>query len=140
MIHYIIEVFQMSMQPSVSQTSKSGLRRRIDQVGIGLAGLCALHCVATILIVSGLGIGGHFLLAPEIHEIGLALAVIVAALGIGWGAWRHRRAAPVIVALVGLGLMAGALFVGHGPEEAVLTVIGVLVVSVGHVMNMRRLH
>ena len=113
------------------------LRQRFDQFGIGLAGLCALHCLATIFIVSGLGIGGHFLLAPEIHEIGLALAVFVAALAIGWGAWRHRRPAPLLIALIGLGFMASALFVGHGTQEAVLNIIGVAIVSVGHIMNLR---
>ena len=125
--------------PSPSNPPISTLRQRFDKLGIGLAGLCALHCVATILIVSGLGVGGHFLLAPEIHEIGLVLAVVVAAVAIGWGAWRHRRPAPVLIALAGLSLMTGALFVGHGPQEAVLTIIGVALVSVGHLMNLRGL-
>ncbi|MEO1730721.1 MAG: MerC domain-containing protein [Pseudomonadota bacterium] len=116
------------------------LRQRFDQFGIGLAGLCALHCLATIFIVSGLGIGGHLLLAPEIHEVGLALAVMVAALAIGWGAWRHRRPTPVFIALIGLSFMAGALFVGHGTQEAVHTIIGVAIVSVAHVMNLRSIH
>ncbi|MEO0641962.1 MAG: MerC domain-containing protein [Pseudomonadota bacterium] len=111
----------------------------MDQIGIGLGGLCALHCVATILIVSGLGIGGHALLAPQIHEVGLLLAVLVAALATGWGAWRHRRLAPVAIAVVGLSFMSGALFVGHGPPEAALTIIGVVIVSLGHLMNMRSL-
>jgi len=115
------------------------MRKRFDKFGIGLAGLCALHCMATILIVSGLGVGGHFLLAPAIHEIGLALAVIIAAIAIGWGAWRHRRPAPVLIALTGLGFMAGALMVGHGFEEALLTIIGVVLVSIGHLMNLRGL-
>ncbi|MEO0589915.1 MAG: MerC domain-containing protein [Pseudomonadota bacterium] len=88
-------------------------------------------------MVSGLGVGGHFLLAPGIHEIGLALAVAAAAVAIGWGAWRHRRLGPVLVALVGLGFMTAALLAGHGPQEAVLTIIGVAIVSIGHVMNMR---
>ena len=117
--------------------AKPTWRQRLDQFGIGLAGLCAVHCMATVLIVSGLGVGGHFLLAPEIHEIGLALAVVAAALAIGWGAWRHRRPTPVMVALVGLGFMTAALMVGHGAQEAVLTIIGVAIVSIGHVMNMR---
>lgn len=114
-----------------------GLRRRFDQLGIGLAGLCALHCTASVLIVSGLGIGGHFLLAPEIHEVGLVLAVIAAAVAIGWGVWRHRQPAPAFIAVAGLSFMAGALAVGHGSDEAVLTIIGVALVSLGHLMNLR---
>ena len=127
----------MMTSSSNRMRAKPTWRQRFDQFGIGLAGLCAVHCVATVLIVAGLGVGGHFLLAPEIHEIGLALAVIAAALAIGWGAWRHRRPAPVLVALVGLGFMTAALLFGHGPQEAVLTIIGVAIVSIGHVMNMR---
>ncbi|MGB3470634.1 MAG: MerC domain-containing protein [Erythrobacter sp.] len=127
----------MSSDPLISP-NRSGARRKLDQLGIGLAGLCALHCVATVMLVSGLGIGGHFLLAPEIHEVGLVLAVIVAALAIGWGVMRHRRLAPFAVAMTGLVLMGAAILVGHGTEEAVLTIIGVLLVSVGHVLNLRR--
>jgi len=127
----------MAKSSSNSERTTRNWRQRLDQFGIGLAGLCAVHCVATVLIVSGLGVGGHFLLAPEIHEIGLALAVMAAALAIGWGGWRHRRPAPVLVALVGLGFMTAALLVGHGSQEAVLTIIGVALVSVGHVLNMR---
>ncbi len=102
-----------------------------------MAGLCALHCLATVLIVSGLGIGGHFLLSPEIHRIGLALALIVAAVAIGWGALKHRRRAPFVTAMMGLTFMGGALAVPHGSQEFVLTLIGVGLVSLGHLLNLR---
>lgn len=113
------------------------LRRRLDHVGIGLAGLCLVHCLATLLIVSALGLGGHFLLAPAIHRIGLLLAVVVAAVAIGWGAMRHRRRAPFLVAITGLTFMSGALVVPHGSAELALTLIGVTLVSIGHVLNLR---
>lgn len=87
--------------------------------------------------MSGLGLGGHFLLAPEIHRFGLLVALIVAAVAIGWGAMRHRRTAPFVVAIAGLAFMGGALMVPHGNEEFILTLIGVSLVSVGHLLNMR---
>lgn len=111
--------------------------RRLDQLGIGLAGLCALHCLATIVLVSVLGIGGHFLLAPEIHRFGLAAALVLAAVAIGWGALKHRRAAPFVVAMMGLTFMGGALALPHGNDEIVLTLIGVTLVSIGHLLNLR---
>ncbi|MFN3863806.1 MAG: MerC domain-containing protein [Erythrobacter sp.] len=116
------------------------MRRRLDQLGIGLAGLCALHCMATLVVVSVLGLGGHFLLQENIHRIGLALAVGVAGVAIGWGVWRHRRMLPFVVALTGLVLMAAALLVRHGADELLLTLAGVAMVSLGHLLNLRAAH
>jgi len=117
--------------------SRTSLRRRLDHVGIGLAGLCALHCLATLVVVSALGVGGHFLMEENIHRLGLALALAVAAVAIGWGLWRHRRTLPFAVAVVGLGFMAWALLVPHGTNEFVLTLLGVSLVSLAHVLNLR---
>jgi len=116
------------------------IRQRLDRAGVVLSGLCAIHCVASVVIVSALGIGGHLLFAPWIHRVGLAVALIIAAVAIGWGAVRHRRRAPFVVAMMGLTFMGGALAVGHGVEEAVLTIIGVALVSMGHFLNLRAAH
>ena len=121
-------------------TTMSTLRTRLDRAGIWLSGLCALHCVATIFIISGLGIGGQFLLDPVLHEIGLVIALVVAAVAIGWGALQHRRPEAFVVAMMGLTFMGGALAVPHGVHEAVLTIIGVALVSIGHVLNLRHRH
>ncbi|TNE60704.1 MAG: MerC domain-containing protein, partial [Sphingomonadales bacterium] len=85
------------------------IRRRLDRAGIWLSGLCLIHCLATILLVSVLGLGGQLLLAPEIHRFGLALALIIAAVAIGWGALKHRKPAPFVTAMTGLSFMGGAL-------------------------------
>jgi hypothetical protein len=118
-------------------SNRVSLRRRLDHVGIALAGLCAVHCLATLLIVSALGLGSHFLLAESIHRSGLALAVIVAGVAIGWGFMRHRLLAPLVIAGAGIALMAGALLVPHGASELLLTLVGVALVSAGHVLNLR---
>ena len=120
--------------------SISAIRHRADRLGLFLSCLCAVHCVAGVVIVLGLGLGSSFLLAPWIHEVGLVLATIVAAVAIGLGALRHRRAAPFVTAMTGLTFMGGALAVPHGVEEAVLTVIGVVLVAAGHVLNLRSAH
>lgn len=113
------------------------IRARLDRAGIVLSGLCAAHCILSILIVSALGIGGEFLLAPEIHRVGLAIALVIAAVAIGWGALQHRKAAPFVVAMMGLTFMGGALAVPHGMHEVVLTIIGVTLVTIGHILNLR---
>lgn len=116
------------------------IRSGFDRAGMVLSGLCAIHCVASIVLISSLGLGAQWLLAPEIHRYGLALAVVIAAIAIGWGALRYRRAAPFVVAAIGLGFMGGALAVPHGAEEAVLTIIGVALVTLGHILNLRHAH
>ena len=48
---------------------------------------------------------------------------------------KHRRRTPFVVAMTGLTFMGGALAVPHGIQEAVLTIIGVTLVSIGHFLN-----
>ena len=114
------------------------IRGRLDQVGVILSGLCAVHCVAGLILVAGLGLGGGVLLAPEIHRIGLALAVAVGSLTLVMGMIRHGDPVPLQVGAGGIGLMALALFVPHGTAEAVLTIFGVGLLAWAHLRNLRR--
>jgi len=113
------------------------IRGHLDRAGMFLSCLCAVHCVLGLVIVAGLGLGGTLLLDPAIHRWGLLLATIIAGVAIGVGALQHRRAAPFVVAMMGLSFMGGGLAVEHGIEEAVLTIIGVALVAIGHVLNIR---
>lgn len=116
------------------------IRQRLDRAGIALSALCAVHCLLSVLLISMIGIGAEALLDPAIHRFGLLMATLIAAVAIGWGAVKHRMAAPFVVAMTGLSFMGGALAVPHGTEEAVLTIIGVALVSLGHILNLRHLH
>ena len=66
--------------------------------------------------------------------------MLIVAVAIGIGAVRHNRPLPFVVAMMGLTFMGGALAVGHGTDEAVLTVIGVTLVAIGHILNLRHAH
>ena len=114
------------------------IRDRLDRAGILLSGLCALHCLLGIVLVSVLGLGGQALLAPEIHEIGLALAIGVGAITLGLGMRRHGRPAPLVIGACGIALMTAALGVEHGLPEALLTIAGVALVATAHIQNLRR--
>lgn len=114
------------------------IRGRLDRVGIALSCLCAVHCVVGLVLVAGLGLGSTFLLDPIIHRVGLLLATVVAGVAIGVGAVRHRRPLPFVVAMTGLSFMGGALAVEHGPDEVLLTIIGVTLVAAGHILNLRK--
>lgn len=113
------------------------IRDRLDRVGVFLSGMCALHCVIGLVLVPVLGLGGGAFLAPEIHEVGLGLAILVGVVTIGIGALRHGRMGPLIIGGAGITLMASALAVGHGPAEAALTIVGVALVAYAHIRNLR---
>ena len=115
----------------------SMIRQRLDSAGVVLSGLCALHCIGSILAVSLLGLGGELLLAPAIHRIGLALAIVVGAASLGYGFKRHGRTGPLLTGCFGIALMAAALAVGHGLAEALLTIGGVALVALAHIRNLR---
>ncbi|PEQ12236.1 hypothetical protein B2G71_13595 [Novosphingobium sp. PC22D] len=115
----------------------SHLRDRLDHTGLLLSGLCAVHCVLSVVIVSALGLGGQFLLDPHIHEVGLALALAIGGISLGFGVLRHGRLGPLLIGAAGLALMAAAISVPHGTGEAALTVIGVALVALAHIRNLR---
>ncbi|MDE8651738.1 MerC domain-containing protein [Novosphingobium album (ex Liu et al. 2023)] len=114
------------------------IRDRLDRMGVVLSALCAVHCVLGIVFVSVLGLGGRFLLDPRIHQIGLALAVLVGLVSLGFGVLRHGRLGPLAIGAIGLGLMASAILSGHGLAETVLTVAGVALVATAHIRNLHR--
>jgi len=115
------------------------MRDRFDRVGILLSGLCAVHCLATLLLVAVLGFGGGLLLDPAIHRVGLALAILVGGIALSLGVARHGRREPLLLGIVGLSLMALALLSGHGPAEAALTISGVALVAFAHWRNVHHL-
>lgn len=105
-----------------------------DRLGLGLSGLCAVHCVGTVALAGSIGAA---LANPLIHEVGLALALILGLVALGAGVARHARREPLAIGLAGLTLMAVALLVPHGPGEAALTVVGVTLLATGHWWNGR---
>ncbi len=64
--------------------------------------------------------------------------MVIGAIGLGFGVLRHRRFGLLVLGGSGLALMASALLVRHGPREAALTMLGVMLVASAHVLNMRR--
>ncbi len=120
------------------RTAILSIRDRMDRAGILLSGLCALHCLAGIVLVSVLGLGGELLLSPAIHEAGLALAIAVGIITIGLGAARHGRLFPLALGASGIALMGAGLFIGHSVAEAMLTIAGVALVAAAHVGNIRQ--
>lgn len=113
--------------------------RRLDQAAIFLSGLCIVHCLATAMLVVMAVSATSALMSPAIHEIGLAVAVVLGVIALGLGALNHGRPLPLALGAVGIGLMAIAVAGPHGVAEIVLTMGGVVLVATGHILN-RRAH
>ena len=103
---------------------------------MGLSGLCVVHCVGTAVLLSVLATAGGFLGRPIIHEVGLTLAMIIGAVALGRGFLEHGYVLPASIGVLGLGIMAGALSLPHDGREPVYTVIGVMILALGHRLNL----
>ena len=123
--------------PSASTLFRSPSSRRVDRIGVALSAACLLHCLAGAALVSAFGFGSLAMADPWVHRFGLVLAIGVAALSLGFGMRHHRLAGPRLIAVTGISTMAAALFVEHGPGEAGLTVAGVVLVALAHLVNLR---
>ena len=108
---------------------------RLDRFAMGLSGLCAVHCVATAVLLGLVASAGGFLGQPIIHEVGLTLAMLMGSFALGRGILQHGFMMPSAIGALGLGVMAGALSLPHDGREALYTIIGVMIVALGHRLN-----
>ncbi|MGE4321804.1 MAG: MerC domain-containing protein [Sphingobium sp.] len=113
------------------------LTGRIDRVAMGVSGLCVLHCVVTAVLLGTIASAGGILENPLFHEIGLAVAILLGAVALGHGVLAHGRIMPAVIGSLGLGIMAGAHTMEHGMQESAYTLIGVVIVALGHALNHR---
>lgn len=108
-----------------------------DRLAIGLSGLCLVHCLFTTVALAALSAFGGLLGSHLIHEVGLTLAMILGAFALGRGILEHGFMMPSAIGGLGLGVMAGALTLPHGGEESAATIMGVLILALGHDLNRR---
>jgi hypothetical protein len=108
---------------------------RLDRLAMALSGLCVVHCVGTAVFLAVVSTLGPALGAPIIHEIGLTLAMTLGAFALGRGILDHGFMMPSAVGGLGLGVMAGSLRLPHDGSEALYTVIGVMILALGHRLN-----
>jgi hypothetical protein len=109
---------------------------RLDRIAMTLSGLCVVHCFATAILLGLLSAAGGFLGKPIIHEVGLTFAMILGAIALGRGIREHGLILPSLVGAAGLAIMAFALTLREGAMEPVYTVIGVLILALGHRLNL----
>ena len=108
---------------------------RLDRIAVGLSGLCAVHCVATAILLGLLASAGGLLGKPIIHEVGLSLAMVIGAVALGRGVREHGFLLPSAVGAVGLAIMAYAMTLHETGFEPAFTIVGVLALALGHKLN-----
>lgn len=111
--------------------------QRLDRLAMGLSGLCVVHCVATTVLVAVLSAAGGILGSEWIHEVGLSFAMLLGSVALYRGIAEHGFMMPSAVGGMGLGVMAGALTLPHDGTEAAATIVGVLILALGHDLNRR---
>lgn len=108
---------------------------RLDRLAMGLSGLCLVHCVTTAVLLGLVASAGGLLGKPIIHEVGLTLAMIIGAVALGRGVREHGFVLPATVGMVGLATMGFALTLHESGLEPLFTVAGVLILALGHRLN-----
>ena len=108
---------------------------RLDRIAVGISGLCLVHCLATAVLLGLVSAAGGILGSPIIHEVGLTLAMILGSIALGKGIFDHGFVMPSAIGALGLGVMAGALTLPHDGTEAMFTVVGVMILALGHRLN-----
>lgn len=123
-------------------TIRQWLAARLDTIGIGLSGLCAVHCAALpLLLGSGLLLNGrnHGQPGDPTHAILFALAGPISVIALWRGFRQHGVWWPLVTGAIGVGLLGRGLLQSHDDEMArALTLIGAVVLALTHFYNWRR--
>lgn len=108
-----------------------------DSLAMAVSGVCLLHCMLTSVFFGLLATFGGMFMSPIFHEFGLALAIVFAVIAFARGLAEHGVALPSWVGGAGLVAMTCALLVPHGPQETMMTMVGVTILAYGHWLNRR---
>lgn len=114
------------------------MNTKLDTLGIGLSGLCLLHCVATpVFLILAPALAA---LVPEsewVHITLLAIALPLSLVAFSRGLNHHKSRHPDILGAIGLAALGlGLALPAH---ETSLTIGGVLFLATGHLLNRQRL-
>lgn len=115
-----------------------------DRVAVIVSGLCLVHCISTMIFVALLSTAAGALLDPIVHEIGIGIAIALGMFTLGRGVLDHGYIMPAAIGGLGLGIMMGAITIGHqgahGGGEIIFTMLGVGILALGHDLNYRATH
>ena len=125
----------LSLAPEAAEANSN-----VDRFAIALSGLCLLHCLFIPVIVVLAPAFSSVVLGTEttVHWLFLALAVPTSCWALLRGFRKRRRTGALVSGLVGLFVMfLGVSHMLHPALEVPLTVVGVSLVVIAHVLNLR---
>jgi hypothetical protein len=109
-----------------------------DRIGMGLSLACAIHCVATPLLVALLPLAGtSFLVEEQIEATLILVSVTFSAGNLCWGFRLHRKRRALLILGASLAFIATGQLVSEGPYEVVLLVSGALLLASSQLLNRR---
>ena len=115
----------------------------LDLASMGLSGLCVVHCLALPFLVAVLPFLGIFSQNDWVHKVLVLIAAPLSAFAL-WRSNAWQKSEVTVPMASGLMLLAMAAFLPSlDAYEAVLSVIGALLVAASHAINyggLRLLH
>lgn len=112
-------------------------QRLYDSIAIGASALCLVHCLLLPMAMLLVPTLAALLTIPEsFHAAVFAIAVPTSLAALWLGYRRHRFRRPALLAAIGLALLgAGLLAALSERAETALTVLGSILLALGHVQN-----
>lgn len=110
--------------------------RAVDASAVALSGLCLAHCLALPLIISVLPATLQGLQSELVHQVLVVFAVPLA-LTTAWAVRGAKSGLAIQAGLLAgaLGLILGAFVEPLHDYETLLTVLGAILLSVGHIFR-----
>ncbi|UTP72921.1 MerC domain-containing protein [Alteromonas sp. LMIT006] len=111
---------------------------RIDQVGVWLTSLCALHCIAVPVILPLVPLlAGSFFAEEWFERMVLLLSIVVGFIALLIGFYKyHRQLYPIYSLAMGGFIYWQKDMFGHHFEPLVVTIGAVLIIA-SHILNIR---
>lgn len=116
------------------------IRPSADKAAISLSLLCALHCLATPVLITLLPSAIALKLDNELFHLWMLIGVVpISLFALTLGCKEHRNLGVAGAGTIGIALMCGAIILGKdilGPfGERALTLIGAGFVTGSHIRN-----
>jgi hypothetical protein len=120
--------------------SSSSTSSALDQVAVGLSGLCLAHCLLLPLIIAVVPFFGH-LGSGHFHLQMLAFVLPISAIALALGYRRHRQRAIIAWGTLGMLLLVVGGTLMHKnfglTADRLFTIAGALTLAVVHYFNNR---